>query len=96
MLPVYRSYGVPEVASPAAVAPLDSPPAKRSTSGKVLKYCRVRIAADGEIMVKGPTLFSGYVEGANVRPAVDADGWFATGDTGTLDAEEYLTVLGRK
>jgi o-succinylbenzoate---CoA ligase len=96
MLPVYRSYSLPETASAVAVAPLDSPPAKRSTSGRVIKHCRVRIAADGEIMVKGQTLCSGYVEGENVRPAVDADGWLATGDTGTLDAEEYLTLLGRK
>ena len=95
-LPVHRSYGLPEVASPVAVSLVDSPPEKRSTSGKLVKYCRVRIAADGEIMLKGQTLFSGYVEGSKVRLAVDSDGWFATGDTGTLDAEEYLTVLGRK
>jgi o-succinylbenzoate---CoA ligase len=95
-LPVHRSYGVPEAASALAVAPLDSPPAKRSTSGKVIRYCKVRIAADGEIMLKGQTLFSGYVDGADVRSAVDADGWFATGSVGTLDTEEYLTVLGKK
>lgn len=96
MLPVHRSYGLPEAASPVAVTPLDSPPAKRSTCGRLIKYCQAMIATDGEVMVKGQTLFCGYVEGASIRPAVDADGWFATGDIGTLDAEEYLTVLGRK
>jgi o-succinylbenzoate---CoA ligase len=95
-LPVYRSYGLPETASAVAVAPLDSPPAKRATSGRVLKHCKVSIAADGEILVKGQTLCPGYVEGQVVRPAVNADGWLATGDTGTLDAEGYLTVQGRK
>jgi o-succinylbenzoate---CoA ligase len=95
-LPVCRSYGLTEMASPVAVASPDSPPAKRSASGRVLKYRTVRIASDGEIMVKGQTLFSGYVEGSIVRPSVDGDGWFASGDIGTLDAEGYLTVLGRK
>lgn len=96
MLPVYRSYALPEMASAVAVVPLDSPPAKRSTCGRTLACCKVRVAADGEIMVKGKTLFPGYVEGKRILPAVDADGWFATGDTGTLDADDYLTVLGRK
>jgi O-succinylbenzoic acid--CoA ligase len=95
-LPVYRSYGLTEMASMVAVTSPDSPPAKRSTSGQVLKYRNVKIAADGEIMVKGQTLFQGYVEGSNVRPSVDGDGWFGTGDIGALDAEGYLTVLGRK
>ena len=62
-LPVYRSYGLTEMASLVAVTSPDSPPAKRSTSGRVLKYRNVKIAADGEIMVKGQTLFHGYVEG---------------------------------
>lgn len=95
-LPVHRSYGVPEISSPVAVAPLDCPPSKRSSSGKVTSYCKVRIAADGGIHVRGQALCQGYVEGSSVRPAADAEGWFATGDTGTLDAEEYLTVLARK
>ena len=47
-------------------------------------------------MVKGQTLFSGYVEGSNIQPSVDGEGWFATGDIGALDAEGYLTVLGHK
>ena len=95
-LPVYRSYGLTEMASSVTVTSPDSPPAKRSTSGRALKYREVKIAADGEILVKGQTLFQGYVEGANVQPAVNDDGWFATGDIGALDAEGYLTVLGRK
>ena len=95
-LPVYRSYSLTEMASSVAVTSPDSPPAKRSASGRVLKYRHVKIAAGGEILVKGQTLFQGYVEGANVQPAVDGDGWFASGDLGMLDAEGYLTVLGRK
>jgi O-succinylbenzoic acid--CoA ligase len=95
-LPVYRSYGLTEMASSVAVTSPDSPPAKRSTSGRALKYRNIRIAADGEILVKGQTLFRGYVEGTNVRPSLDGDGWLATGDIGALDVEGYLTVLGRK
>ncbi len=95
-LPVFASYGLTEMASQVATMRPDSPPAKRSTSGAVLMHRAVRISASGEILVKGQTLFSGYVEKGNVVPATDADGWFATGDLGALDADGYLTVTGRK
>ena len=94
-LPVYRSYGVPETASSMAVTPIGSPPSKRSTSGRITKYCRVRISADGKIGVQGQTLLMGYVEGTDVQSAIDREGWFLTEDIGALDAEEYLTVQGR-
>ncbi|MEN3615295.1 AMP-dependent synthetase/ligase [Plantactinospora sp. ZYX-F-223] len=57
----------------------------------------LRLAADGEILVRGPLVCLGYL-GADgeVEPVTDADGWFATGDVGTLDDEGYLTITDRK
>jgi len=95
-LPVYPGYGLAEMAAQVATMRRDSPPAKRDTSGAVLKYREVRIANDGEILVRGPTLFMGYVERGEVSRSLDAEGWFATGDLGSLDADGYLTVRGRK
>lgn len=94
--PVYTTYGLTEMASQVCTMGPMSPPPKRMTSGRVLNHRELRIAADGEIHVRGATLFIGYAEGASVRRPVDADGWFATGDLGALDAEGYLTVTGRK
>ena len=67
-----------------------APPAGRSP------FRELAIAADGEILVRGRTLFRGYVEGGGVRPARDAAGWFHTGDLGRLDADGRLVVTGRR
>lgn len=94
---VLQSYGSTEMTSQiAAVRPLEPSLARRMTAGRPLPYREVRVAEDGEILVRGHTRFLGYVEGdALIRP-VDADGWFATGDLGRLDEAGYLSVLGRK
>src|SRR5690606_25241344 len=63
------------------------------TSGRVLPYRNLSVAPDGEILVKGETLFKGYV---GVGLPVDGNGWFHTGDLGFLDPEGYLVVTGRK
>ncbi len=91
-LSIRRCLGVPEAASPVAAGPVDTPPGKQLTSGKMGRYCRARIASNGEILLKGQSLCLGYMERTLVRRAVDDDGWFATGDIGSLDAEEYLMV----
>ncbi len=94
--PVAFTYGLSEMNSQVTACAPTTPRAKAATSGPVLRYRQVRIAEDGEILVKGETLFEGYVEGTTIRRPVDADGWFATGDVGQLDEEGYLTVTGRK
>ncbi|MDP6559742.1 MAG: o-succinylbenzoate--CoA ligase, partial [Candidatus Binatia bacterium] len=95
-LPVYTSYGLTEMSSQVTTTRADAPNEKRFTSGMTLRYAQLRIGPKSEILVRGETLFLGYVEGDQVRLPVDSEGWFATGDLGRLDADGYLTVLGRK
>lgn len=94
--PLFLAYGRTEMASQVAAIDPPAPPDRRSSAGRVLKYRELRLADDGEILVKGHTLFRGYVEGGAVRPAVDAAGWFATGDLGRIDGDGYLHMLGRR
>jgi O-succinylbenzoic acid--CoA ligase len=95
-LPVYTTYGLSEMSSQVTTTPPNASPEKLSTSGKLLPHRKLRIAEDGEILVSGPTLFKGYIEGDTLSIPFDAEGWFATGDLGWLDANEYLVVMGRK
>lgn len=95
-LPIYTSYGLTEMASQVTTTPPGTTPLRMQTSGRALPYRELRIAPDGEILVRGETLFLGYVEGQEVHTSRDAEGWFHTRDVGTLDAEEYLSVHGRK
>lgn len=79
-------------------ATLSTPDAFRIGSvGQRLPGVDVRIADDGEIFVRGPIVFLGYLDdsGAIVSPC-DDEGWLATGDIGTLDADGYLTITDRK
>ncbi|XVU29276.1 AMP-dependent synthetase/ligase [Actinoplanes sp. CA-054009] len=70
---------------------------RTGTVGRPNPGMEVRLADDGEILVRGPLVCLGYL-GADggVEPIVDADGWLATGDVGTLDDEGYLTITDRK
>jgi O-succinylbenzoic acid--CoA ligase len=95
-IPLHTSYGLTEMASQVTTTPTNTPPEKQFTSGKVLNYREVRIAENGEILVRGKTLSLGYVEREQVHLPVNHHGWFATGDLGQIDSEGYLTVLGRR
>ncbi len=93
--PVIPSYGLSEMNSQVTACAPFGPREKAHTSGKVLRHRELRIAEDGEIQVKGQTLFSGYVEQGRIHRPLTEDGWFPTGDLGTLDGDGYLTVVGR-
>lgn len=95
-LPVHTSYGLTEMASQVTTTPPGSPQRALHTSGKVLPHREVSVSGDGEVLVRGETLFAGYVEGEELRRPLDSGGWLRTGDLGELDGEGYLTVRGRR
>ena len=93
-LPIHTSYGLTEMASQVTTTPPGASPEALRTAGRVLPGREVSIS--GEILVRGETLFAGYVEGEKIDRPLDADGWFHTGDLGDLDQDGCLRVLGRR
>lgn len=66
------------------------------TVGQALPGTDIRVADDGEILVRGPSVFQGYVHDEASTRAALREGWLATGDLGRLDSDGYLTITGRK
>jgi long-chain acyl-CoA synthetase len=66
------------------------------TVGRTLPNLEVRIAEDGEILVRGPSVFKGYWNRPEETQNAFQDGWFKTGDIGHIDADGYLSVTDRK
>ncbi len=94
--PIHTSYGLTEMASQVATTPPGASVSQLLTSGRVLPYRQLRLAPDGELLVKGETLFLGYAARDTLHRPFDEAGWFATGDLGRLDADGFLHVVGRK
>ncbi|MFI1990764.1 AMP-dependent synthetase/ligase [Actinoplanes sp. NPDC020271] len=70
---------------------------RTGTVGRVNPGMELKLAEDGEILVRGPLVCAGYLQpDGSVAPVTDADGWLATGDVGTLDADGFLTITDRK
>lgn len=94
--PVCCTYGMTETASQITTVGLQVPAVSRATAGTPLPGMEVALDEQGEIRVRGRSVFLGYVEGSAIEPAVDAQGWLTTGDLGSFDAGGYLSVLGRR
>ncbi|WP_433857015.1 AMP-dependent synthetase/ligase [Streptomyces kronopolitis] len=92
---IFEGYGLTETTAATTLTPPLRP--RMGTVGWPLPGSAVRIADDGEILIHGGHVFSGYWDAAlgAARPVTD-HGWFATGDLGSLDADGYLTLTGRK
>ncbi|TWV40345.1 long-chain fatty acid--CoA ligase [Streptomyces misionensis] len=92
---IYEGYGLTETTGATTVTPPLKP--RLGTVGWPLPGTRVRIAADGEILIAGDHVLRGYwdPQAGGVVPAT-RDGWLHTGDLGRLDDEGYLTITGRK
>ncbi|GGP57856.1 AMP-dependent synthetase/ligase [Streptomyces melanogenes] len=91
---VFEGYGLTETSAAASLTPPLGP--RPGTVGQPVPGTSVRIADDGEVLVKGPIVFGGYWNNSEATDGVLADGWFATGDLGRLDDDGYLTITGRK
>ncbi|MBL9147778.1 MAG: AMP-binding protein [Phycisphaerae bacterium] len=94
-VPLYATYGMTECASQITTARASETDGA-DDAGTPLDGVELRLGGNDEILVRGPTVFAGYLEGAALRDPRDADGWFATGDLGAIDARGHLRVLGRR
>jgi o-succinylbenzoate---CoA ligase len=90
--PVVQTYGLTETASQVATLAPEDAVRKLGSVGKPLMGSQIRIEADDEICVRGPTVSPGYLHHAQAT----RDGWLRTGDLGYLDDEGYLYVLDRR
>ncbi|WRZ92828.1 AMP-dependent synthetase/ligase [Streptomyces sp. NBC_01007] len=91
---VYEGYGLTETTAAATVVPPLGP--RPGTVGLPVPGTAVRIADDGEVLIKGGVVFGSYWNNPAATDAVLTEDWFATGDLGALDQDGYLTITGRK
>lgn len=93
-IPIHEGYGLTETSPVIAV---NTPTAnKLGTVGKPLSNVEVRIAEDGEVLVRGPSVFQGYWNRPEETRDAFIDGWFKTGDIGNIDSDGFLSITDRK
>ena len=89
-----QGYGLTETSAPATVNTVKNN--KIGTVGKPLPNVQIKISSDGEILIKGPNVFSGYYKNENATNEVMKGEWFYTGDIGVIDEDGFLTITDRK
>jgi len=94
-LPICEVWGMSETTLIATANPKDA--IRIGTVGKPLPGVEVTLAADGELLVRGPTIMRGYLKDAEkTAETIDAEGWLHTGDVGEIDADGYVRIVDRK
>jgi long-chain acyl-CoA synthetase len=93
-VPVLEGYGMTETATAATISTAENH--RFGTVGRALPGEELKIAPDGEILIKGPNIFGGYHKRADASFGAVKDGWLHTGDLGSIDEDGYLSITGRK
>jgi long-chain acyl-CoA synthetase len=93
-VPVLEGYGMTETATAATTSTVENH--RFGTVGRALPGVELKIADDGEILVKGPNIFDGYHNNADASFGAVENGWLHTGDLGSIDDDGYLSITGRK
>jgi long-chain acyl-CoA synthetase len=91
---IYEGYGLTETSAAITVNQIDA--LKIGTVGKLVPGNSMRIADDGELLVRGGVVFSGYWNNEQATDEAFTDDWFRTGDLGKVDDDGFLTITGRK
>ena len=93
-VPVLEGYGLTETSTAATISTVEHH--RFGTVGRALPGEQLKIAEDGEILIKGPNIFHGYHNQASTSFGAVEDGWLHTGDLGSIDEDGYLSITGRK
>jgi len=95
-VPVMEGYGMTETSTSATVNRPEGNNFRFGSVGKPQKDVEVKIAEDGEVLIKGPNIFQGYYKNEDATKETLEDGWLHTGDLGRLDEDGFLYITGRK
>src|SRR5215216_1761966 len=93
-VPVLEGYGMTETATAATVSVVEN--YRFGSVGRALPGLEIRIADDGEVLLRGPNIFQGYYKMEDKSFGAIEDGWLHTGDLGSIDEDGYLCITGRK
>jgi long-chain acyl-CoA synthetase len=93
-VPVLEGYGMTETATAATLSTVEHH--KFGTVGRPFPGVELKIAEDGEVLIKGANIFQGYHHNADASFGAVADGWLHTGDLGSIDEDGFLSITGRK
>ncbi|NNC70286.1 MAG: AMP-binding protein, partial [Flavobacteriaceae bacterium] len=94
-MPIMEGYGLTETSPVVSVNDIRNKGFRPGTVGRIIDGVSVKIAENGELLVKGPNVMQGYYKDAEKTAEVIKDGWFHTGDKGEIDSDGFLRITGR-